>query len=164
MCALFLSHSLWWAALHNLKFHIKVLCFPAATNFNNTVPFLTNERLNTVSAEIWTNQKITRKDRGENVCTGHILCIPMVSQPSACFGRRPVIWNFNLKIWGNIWEAGKLLWNRNVTVAATKGRFIRQSTAQSFLSGIFKGTHLTETPDNSSTLLPYFALPFKRWH
>ena len=60
---------------------------------------------------------------------------------------------------GNIWEAGNLLWNRDVTVAATKRKIYTTVNGTSFLSGNFSRDTLNGDSDNSSTLLPYFALP-----
>ncbi|MCX5716930.1 MAG: hypothetical protein NTW44_01205 [Nitrospirae bacterium] len=60
---------------------------------------------------------------------------------------------------GNIWEAGKLLWNRDVTVAATKRKIYTTINGTGFLSGNFSKDTLNGDADNSATLLPYFDLP-----
>ena len=60
---------------------------------------------------------------------------------------------------GNIWEAGNLLWNRDVTVAATKRKIYTTINGTSFLSGNFSKDTLNVDADNSATLLPYFDLP-----
>jgi len=60
---------------------------------------------------------------------------------------------------GNIWEAGNLLWNRDVTVAATKRKIYTTTNGASFLSGNFSKDTLNGDADNSTTLLPYFDLP-----
>lgn len=60
---------------------------------------------------------------------------------------------------GNIWEAGNLLWNRDVTVAATKRKIYTTITGTGFLSGNFSKDTLNGDADNSATLLPYFDLP-----
>ena len=60
---------------------------------------------------------------------------------------------------GNIWEAGNLLWNRDVTVAATKRKIYTTINGTSFLSGNFSKDTLNGDVDNSATLLPYFDLP-----
>ncbi|MDP2278996.1 MAG: hypothetical protein Q8K51_12300, partial [Nitrospirota bacterium] len=60
---------------------------------------------------------------------------------------------------GNLWEAGNLLWNRDVTVAATKRKIYTTINGTSFLSGNFSKDTLNGDADNSATLLPYFDLP-----
>lgn len=60
---------------------------------------------------------------------------------------------------GNVWEAGNLLWSRDVTVAATKRKIYTTINGTSFLSGNFSKDTLNGDADNSATLLPYFDLP-----
>lgn len=60
---------------------------------------------------------------------------------------------------GNIWQAGWRLWNRDVTVAATKRKIYTTTNGTSFLSGNFSKDTLNGDADNSATLLPYFDLP-----
>jgi type IV pilus assembly protein PilY1 len=60
---------------------------------------------------------------------------------------------------GNIWEAGSLLWSRDVTAAATKRKIYTTINGTSFLSGNFSKDTLNGDADNSTTLLPYFDLP-----
>ena len=54
---------------------------------------------------------------------------------------------------GNIWEAGNLLWNRDVTVAATKRKIYTTINGTSFLAGNFSKDTLNGDADNSATLL-----------
>ena len=58
---------------------------------------------------------------------------------------------------GNIWEAGNLLWSRDLT--ATKRKIYTTINGTSFLSGNFSKDTLNGDVDNSATLLPYFDLP-----
>ena len=65
----------------------------------------------------------------------------------------------HLKVWGiygrqaTCYGTGMLQWRRQ------KGRFIRQSTARVSCQAISQRTPFNGDSDNSSTLLPYFALP-----
>ncbi|MCG2727152.1 MAG: hypothetical protein L6244_00675, partial [Candidatus Methanoperedenaceae archaeon] len=60
---------------------------------------------------------------------------------------------------GNIWEAGSLLWSRDVTVAATKRKIYTTINGSGFLSGNFSKDTLNGDLDNSTALLSYFDLP-----
>lgn len=57
-----------------------------------------------------------------------------------------------------LWEAGTMLWNRDITVAANKRKIYTTTNGTSLLSGNFSADTNNGDSDNSSTLLPYFDL------
>jgi type IV pilus assembly protein PilY1 len=63
---------------------------------------------------------------------------------------------------GNLWEAGTILWERNITTAAGKRKIYTTIDGQNLLSGNFSNNAINPTPahgtadtDNSATLAPY---------
>ncbi|MGE5840333.1 MAG: hypothetical protein ACM34H_10385, partial [Deltaproteobacteria bacterium] len=60
---------------------------------------------------------------------------------------------------GSLWEAGKLLWKRDVSTAANKRKIYTTIDGTSFLAGNFSADGNNGDSDKSSDLLPYLNLP-----
>ncbi|MEF9426969.1 MAG: Ig domain-containing protein, partial [Candidatus Mariimomonas ferrooxydans] len=55
----------------------------------------------------------------------------------------------------SLWEAGRLLWERDITVASTKRKIYTTINGTSFLAGNFSADTLNGDSNNSSTLRPF---------